>query len=175
PTDAPGALYSVESMGVIRNAFFVKKDTTWRYTGIDSFKGLRFGVIAGYVYDDDGPIDKYIKNGSEPEVQVMNGDEALERNIQKLMAGRIDTLVEGDDVMAFNMKKLGVAADEIINAGAADVEKSLFIAFAPNKDSTKKYAQMWNEGIVKLRASGELKKILDRYSVKDWKQPEILK
>ncbi|NTV29169.1 MAG: transporter substrate-binding domain-containing protein [Candidatus Omnitrophica bacterium] len=167
--DAPDALYPAESMGVILNAFFVKKDSTWKYSGVDSLKTIKLGVIDGYPYDDDGAIDKYIKAGADPEVQVMTGDGSLERNIKKLQAGRLDAVVENEIVMEATLKNMGIAAGEIVNAGKADEQKDLFVAFTPNKDTTKKYSQLWDEGIKKLRESGELKKILDRYSVKDWR------
>ncbi len=168
-SDAPEALYPAESMGVVRNAFFVKKDSAWKYAGIDSLKTIKLGVIDGYPYDDDGAIDKYIKAGADPEVQVMTGDGSLERNIKKLQAGRIDTLIENETVLAATLKSMGVSADEIINAGSADVPKDLFVAFTPKKEAAKKYGQIWDEGIKKIRASGDLAKILARYSVSDWK------
>ncbi len=168
-SDAPEALYPAESMGVVRNAFFVKKGTAWTYAGPDSLKAIKLAVIDGYPYDDDGVVDKYIKAGADPEVQVMTGDGSLERNIKKLQAGRVDALVENELVLVATLKGLGIDSQEIVNAGKADEPKDLFLAFTPKKETTQKYAQIWDEGIKKLRASGELKKILDRYSVTDWR------
>jgi polar amino acid transport system substrate-binding protein len=169
--DAPNALFAAETMGTVKNMFWVSKGGIWQYSGADSLRSVRLGVIAGYTYDDGGPIDAYIKKASDPEVQVMTGDGALERNIKKLQAGRIDTFIENEITVLDTLKQMGLAADELAAAGKADEIKDLFLAFTPNKEETKKYAQIWDDGVKQLRASGELKKILDRYSVNDWKQP----
>jgi polar amino acid transport system substrate-binding protein len=168
-SDAPACLYPSESMGTINNIFLVKKGSPWKFSGVDSLKKIKLAVIDGYSYDDNGAIDTYIKAGADPDVQVMTGDGSLERNIKKLQAGRVDAVIENDIVVTATLKQMGVEPVEFDNAGQANASKDLFVAFAPGKDNTKQYAAQWDEGIKKLRASGELQKITDRYSVKDWK------
>ena len=58
---------------------------------------------------------------------------------------------------------------EIVSAGDVDHMDEIFMAFSPAKDSSKKYSQIFDEGLVELRKSGKLQEILDRYGVKDWK------
>ncbi|MEI8012112.1 MAG: transporter substrate-binding domain-containing protein [Candidatus Omnitrophota bacterium] len=166
--DAPKCVYPAEAMGAINNIFLVKKGSAWKYAGVSSLKGVKLGVIDGYSYDDGADIDKYIASKAA-DVEIMTGDGSLDRNLKKLQAGRLDTVLENDIVITATLKTLGLDPAGFENAGAANSSKDLFVAFAPGNEKTKQYAAQWDEGIKKLRASGELRKILDRYSVQDWK------
>lgn len=44
-----------------------------------------------------------------------------------------------------------------------------YIACSPAKESSKVLMKLVDEGTDKLRQSGELQKILDKYGLKDWK------
>lgn len=168
-TDAPGCVFPSEPIGMMANRFFVVKGSSWAFQNADSLKSIKLGCIDGYAYDE-AEIDAYIESASAPAVQITTGDGALEKNIQKLQAGRIDAIIECDPVMQFTMNKMGVAADAIVVAGnPAGKNSPLYVAFTPTKETSKKYAEQFSEGLNKLRALGELKKILDRYQQTDWK------
>ena len=168
-TDAPGCVFPSEPIGIMVNHFYVLKGSAWAFQGVDSLKSIKLGCIEGYAYDE-AEIDGYIKSASAPAVQAATGDGALEKNIQKLQASRIDALIEYDPVIKFTMNKMGVAADAIVIAGnPAGKNSPLYVAFTPGKEISKKYAEQFSEGLAKLRSSGELITILDRYQQIDWK------
>ncbi|MBF0521425.1 MAG: transporter substrate-binding domain-containing protein [Candidatus Omnitrophica bacterium] len=169
--DCPSCLFPTESIGKIQQTFYVKKGNPWKFAGLESLKGQRLGVVDGYSYDK-GDLDGYIKKGDLPDVQKATGDNALPLNIKKLLSGRLDIVVEENQVMKMNLTDLGLSDDSIAPAGMVSEASDIFVAFAPGKDSSKKYMEIWNSGLRKLRASGKLAEILARYGLTDWKSSE---
>ena len=160
-----------EPEGKMQNAFFVAKGNAWRYAGPDSLKGQRVGVISGYTYGGD--VDPYLEANKDNEdaVQSISDDNALELNVNKLKAGRLDVIIE--DVAVFNnkVKELGMEGD-FEQAGLLtekEEDQQVFMAFSPDGAHSKDLAKIITDGVRELRTSGELQKILDKYGVKDWK------
>lgn len=165
--DAPDFVYPGEALGISGSIFAVRKGDTWKYTGIPSLAGHAVGVIQDYSYDDD--FDKYVETNAKDsaKVQVAAGESALETNIKKLEAKRVDAIVEDHSVLNYALSQMG-------KAGAFDVagelgDSEVFIAFSPAKKESAEYAKILTDGLKKLRETGELKKILAKYGLEDWK------
>jgi len=45
----------------------------------------------------------------------------------------------------------------------------IYIAFSPKNPNSKKYAKILSDGMLEIKRSGELQKILDKYSIKSKK------
>lgn len=167
--DAPDFIFPKLSQGKIRNAFFVEKDSKWKYTGKDSLKTISLGVIADYSYNEE--IDAYIKeNAKNPRlVQIVAGDKALNNNVLKLLEGRIHALLEDESVMNNYLSDF-TEASSIRIAGYLPETRSdnIYIAFSPKEPKAKEYAEILATETKKMRKNGELKKILVRYGVLDW-------
>ena len=163
-SDAPDFIFPSVALCKQRMFFFVKKGNPWRYAGVDSLAPVKLGVISGYTYVDD--IDVYIEanKDNEDRVQSVQDDNALELNLKKLAAGRIDTLIEDAAVFNSKAKALGIA-DQFESAGLAGPEDECYIAFTPAKPSSAKYAELLAAGIKEMTASGELQKLLDKYGI----------
>jgi polar amino acid transport system substrate-binding protein len=89
-------------------------------------------------------------------------------NLSKLLANRITIILEDAIVVGFVSRSLGLEK-RIRAAGAIEPRNRVGIAFAA-KPTASRYARILSEGILKLRRTGELKTILDRYRVEDWKK-----
>lgn len=164
--DAPDFVFPEQSLGTDQSFFYVKPTDSWRYQNQDSLKGRHIGLIGGYAYDED--FTKYVEgHKGEIDIQTVNADNALEQNVKKLLAGRIDTLVESPPVLTAKLAEMKLDG-KLIEAGAMTEPKPMYIACSPAKPSSKTYVKLLDEGITKLRASGELAKILARYGLKDW-------
>jgi polar amino acid transport system substrate-binding protein len=171
PTDCPGAILPELPIGSMRNIFYVKKGTAWRFKGIKSLKSIRLGVTSGYTYDTDGPLDAYIKQGTAPAVQFGAGDAPLVDNISKLRKGEIDTVIDDASVMLWTLKQLRVPTGEVHSAGALVKEGSpLYVAFTAKKPASTARAEQLSAKVRKLRESGELTKLLALYDLDDWKR-----
>jgi polar amino acid transport system substrate-binding protein len=168
-SDAPDFVFPEKSLGASQNVFFVKKGSTWRYNGIESLKKVKLGVSQGYAYSED--LDKYIMtNKGKPAVSVASGDTPLQVNIDKLMKGEIDVFIEDPSVYGNFcgsnglLKVLGATQA----AGTDGPPEKIYIAFSPANPKSKEYAFALSAGIDKMRKTGELKKILNKYYIKDW-------
>jgi polar amino acid transport system substrate-binding protein len=98
----------------------------------------------------------------------VSGDDPIYQNIMKLLAGRFDTLIAGENVMTYKIKEMGVVG-EVINVGVTDISANLYIAFSPVNKKSEKYAEIFSKGIRNLKKSGELDQLLDRYGLRYWK------
>ena len=163
-SDAPDFIFPSEPLCKQRMSFFVKKGNPWRYAGTDSLASVRLGIISGYTYFDE--VDAYIEanKNNEDRVQSVQDDNALELNLKKLAAGRIDTVIEDAAVFNNKAKALGIA-DQFETAGLAGPEDSCYIAFTPARPSSAKYAELLGAGIKEMTASGEMQKLLDKYGI----------
>jgi polar amino acid transport system substrate-binding protein len=127
------------------------------------------GAIRGYEYG--GRLTEQIHAyGEDPtRVQLLAGDDALEKNLRKLVAGRVDLVPEDSNRLHLVIRDLGLAdAIEILHEDEPDLH---YIAFSPANPKSPAYASILNEGVARLRASGRLRAILDRYGLEDWEQP----
>ncbi len=164
--DAPDFIFPDASWGSIESTFYVKNETSWRYTNMGSIKNIVIGSIGGYAYSEE--FDKYIEqNKGKGKVQVINANNALEQNIKKLLSGRIGAVIESHLVMEAKLKSMG-ATDKVKSAGILVKAESMYIACSPAKSTSKEYVKLFSEGIKELRTSGKLKDILDKYGLKDW-------
>lgn len=165
--DAEDFVFPLESFGTSENTFFVLGKSNWTYNGIGSLGKIKLGVIEGYAYSDE--LDAYIKtNKKNSKVVISRGEEALALLINKLQTGKIDVVVEDASVMLYALMKLGLPPGQIKAAGLPHDSQELYIAFAPGHPASKGYAQQFDDGIRKLRASGKLQQILARYNLTDW-------
>ena len=164
--DAPDFIFTQKTWGFIKPVFYVKKGKSWKFTGIDSLKHVRLGVIGSYAYSEE--LDKYVaQNKGSEKVQVVNADKALRQNIGKLLSNRLDVVVEFDLIMDAKLNELGYSQD-VIPAGELTSGEPLYLACGPNKPSSAKYVDMFSNGIIKMRENGTLQKILDKYGLADW-------
>ena len=161
---APDFIFPENEIGKSSAKFYVRKGNPWRFNGIKSLKKVKFGIVQDYDYSDE---KDYIRDNPD-KVDAVAGEDALERNIKKIMLGRIDVIEDNETVVQYTLKKLGLR-DQIIEAGTDKKPDYYFIAFSPKNPKSKKYAKILSDGIMKLRQTGKLGEILDKYGIKDWK------
>ncbi len=166
--DAPDFVFPASEQAICENRFFAMNDSPWIYTGLPSLDKIRIAVIDGYAY---GQIDKYIETYRiDPRrILISNGTSALSTNVDHLNERRVDAVVEESSVMTWFLQDKPYRK-EIREAGLVKREK-VYLAFSPSpkKTNSKRYAWFMTEGMKKLRASGELAKILSKYGHPDWK------
>jgi polar amino acid transport system substrate-binding protein len=164
--EAAQLVVPAEPIGLPRVGLFVRKDSGWRFSSVPALRKLRMGAIESYSYWDS--LDRYIADRAGAEVTVYKGDVSLTRAIADLDAGKIDVMPETASVFIWTLKELGRPPTDF-HLGYLHEGDPIFIAFTAKGDVGKRYAQILDAGIVELRRSGALKKLLDRYSLTDWK------
>ncbi len=164
-----------EPMGYDRSCFFVRKDSTWRYKHPRDVENIRLGVIQDYVYDADGPIDRMIakyRAKKDPRLEISYGKDALASSLRKLQAGRTDAVIENENVGRYTLSKLGLDDSLRMVGCATHYLGTLHLGVSLQLPEAASLVDTINTGVKRLRESGELHKILTRYSVTDW-QPVI--
>ena len=166
--DAPELVYGKNPLGRSSNTFAIRADDSFAYKDIASLNGKALGVINGYAYAEE--IDAYIeKNKADPKkIQAASGDDAMTTNFNKLVAKRIDLIVDDGNVLANQIvsQKLEGKA-KVIESPLESVD--VYLAFSPANPKSAEYVALLDKGIDDLRASGRLATILAKYGVKDWK------
>lgn len=167
PDEVPDFLFSEQMLGTDETHAFTLIDQEWEFTGVPAFAHVRLGVVGGYAYDDD-VVDRYIREQENTNlVQVMKGNQALEKNLRKLMSGRIDAVLASPAVMASTLKQLGFQ-NAVRDAGAIGTVTPLYIACSPQALQAERYLRLLDEYVTHARDSGELDAILRRYDLNDW-------
>lgn len=164
--DAPDFVFPQKAIGLSGTAFAINSGDSLIYTGTAALEEKRLGIINSYSYDED--LDAYIKaNKNNPSrIDAVSGDDALEKNFNKLIARRIDVLADDASVLLYKSDAMGLS-DKVtfIHSPRSD---PVYIAFAPKNPKAREYAELFEKGIDDLRATGKLKEILVRYGLKDW-------
>ncbi|WP_374078551.1 substrate-binding periplasmic protein [Bdellovibrio bacteriovorus] len=170
--DAPDFIFPQKSLGIIRNAYFTTKHSSWFYQGRHSLQNKRIGVINGYAYGDS--IDTLIQNRHKTFVPF-SGERPLNQMIKAIQNGRIDGFIENPVTLQFSLAEMNLPADTLKAVGWVDThDPFLFAGFSPNNPRSKLYAEMLSKGIDDLRRSGELRRILEKYKMADWDQPATI-
>lgn len=165
--EVPDYIFPDEEFGISENSFFIKKGKDWEFKGVDSLKSVKIGLIKGYAYGES--LDAFFELNKKNSDYV-HGKDPLLLNIKKLLAGRIDVIVEDRNVFAQKLKEMGIT-DKIVRAKSVkdQTDSRIYIAFTPKNKNSKEYAEIFTKGIRRLKKSGDLQKILDKYGLKYWK------
>ena len=163
--DTPGFIMPKENWGMDQTGVFTAANDTWAYTDTESLLSRKVGVIRGYDYDE--AIDGYIESRKDV-FKPMGGNDALTKNIRKLAANRLDTVIESVPVMQAKLRELGLEGQFKL-AGALTEPQPLYIACSPNNPNSQQLITKVDQVTQQLRESGELERIMQKYGLTDWK------
>jgi len=161
--DVPDFIFPEHAQGVVDNVFYTRKDSTWRYTGLDSLKEVKLGHISGYNYSKE--IDHYIATTYKESnmVQSVSGPSAFLHNLKKLRYKQIDTLIEDRYVIEHHYKQ--VNEENPFKVAGRLFIKDLFIGFSPKRKESQKYAKILSDGMKTIQENGVLDAILKKYGL----------
>lgn len=166
-SEAPGFVFPKQEVGNTSLVFFTHSSSNWKFSGVNSLKDVKIGIIQGYDYRPW--LLDYIRKTPGSAVEL-SGEDAVERNLKMLVLGRIDVIPPNYTSFVYRAKKLGLEGVVRLagkdNIGGA---RKLFIAFSPNLENSVSLAAIFDAGISALRKSGRLNKILHKYGLKDWR------
>lgn len=166
PETTPG-LWLSAPVGIDRTCFFTLTGRVWRFGSLADLDAVRIGVVQDYKYDADGPLDKRIATHGA-NVEVAFGNDALRSNFRKLLAGRMDVVVENENVGAFTLRQLGLGT-RVRNAGClGHYQGTLHFAVSRHRPDARRIVERIDRGVAELRRRGALATLLGRYGVDDW-------
>lgn len=164
PEEATGFVFPSEPQGRYTIGLFVRKDDPWRYDEASSLKGKEVGLIIDYAYGDD--IELQMERFAER--RYAGGAKALEQNIRTLLAGHLDMIVEDVNSFAYKATELGIG--DQFRLEKTFTEDNLYLALSPAKAHSHDIARALSNGMKRLRKSGELQSIMEKYGLQDWVQ-----
>jgi polar amino acid transport system substrate-binding protein len=165
PADAPDFTFPREPIGISNSGYAVRKGDPFRYTGVSALEGRVLGTVRSYAFS--GETGRYINAhaGDERRIEFVAGDDALQKNLSKLLAGRVDVVLDDDKVLRATIAALGL--DSQVRVVRAPIGKPLFIAFSPASPDRAALARAFDSGIENLRADGKLATLMARYHLQD--------
>lgn len=161
-TDAPRMLYPLEPLAFDGVALYALSDREVNYDGPETLRSLRVGVIGGYSYGAE--FDAWVAaNQDSPDVQVMQGSEALDKNVRKLLSGRLDVLVESPLVMQARLEAMNLES-RIRRVATVREAMPLFVACGSGRGA-REWLKVYDRGMTRLRENGRLADIYRRYGI----------
>ena len=158
-SDDPTLIFPQKPIEHVSYDFYALRKTNLHDASLATLSTKRIGAISGYGY---GTLDAWIKKqNSLGLVQNASGEDALQQNIMKLLAGRIDVLVESSTVMDYRLAQLDLG-DAIEHIGGKP-SGHVYLAFAPTSPHSKELAEQFDAGMTQLAKSGTLNTIYQRY------------
>jgi polar amino acid transport system substrate-binding protein len=164
-TDAPDFVFPQEMQAVSRNCFYTAPKDHWS-PAPDLEASLRdrtLGIANAYSYGPllDGYIESHRRDGR---VSVLSGDDLFKRNLDKMRAGHVDTVVEDHWVAAWVLQQSHMT-DEVRQAGCLP-PTSVYIAFSPaHPERSHRLASLLDETVRQMRLNGELDRLLAGYGI----------
>lgn len=135
--------------------FFKLKGKNIFYDRLEDLKGLKIGIVKGYV------------NTKEfDEADYLNKDAAKDdlTNFKKLVAGRLDMVV-ADKFVGLNLikKHMPDKAGQIEFIAKPLEEKNLFVCISNEVDNSEAKVKAFNEGLKQMKADGTIDNLLAEY------------
>lgn len=145
---------------------YTAADSSWQYDGLASLATQRLGVPTGYSFD--APMAQYLaSNQCSARVQMVADERPLRVLLERLQHDRIDAFIASEASLRFYLQGDPVFG-LIRKAGCLEYRQPFFVAAASSNVLTLRLIDELDKGIERLRDSGRLKIILDRYQVIDW-------
>jgi polar amino acid transport system substrate-binding protein len=165
--EAPELLYPSIEQGRSQGCFYAQHNSPWRYTGAASLAQVRLTLISGYLFGE--PLNSYLQQPHEDQqVEYVSGNKALLRIFQMIALGRTQATAE-DSMVATYLLQTSELKQRIGNVGCYPSHLDFYVGFAPHSPDSSARAKKLAETMIALRSTGELKKILARYGLSDWR------
>lgn len=144
-----GFVFGKEEIYSIPTVVWTRTNNRFSYAGLQSLKGKRIGLVAGYPFLDD------VKN---PDFEIDRTAPNDEVNIQKLLDGKVDAVID-------NLTRTGTAVVRMKAAGKIafckePFESSRFLV-AYNKTVPPEIVGKVDAALKAMRDGGVIKRILD--------------
>ncbi|HEX7644457.1 MAG TPA: transporter substrate-binding domain-containing protein [Burkholderiaceae bacterium] len=156
-----------EAIGFSSDCLFVGAGSKVRFNSVEDLNSLkRIGLASGYSYSNE--VDAWLKRpGNRDRIFVQKGENPAAINAKNLALGRLDGVIEDDHVMRHLLGKLGLERE--VSLAGCQKQTKIFVAFSPKLKNVQQVIKTFDDGVVALRESQQLAKILAKYGLSDWK------
>lgn len=165
PSEAPDLFFHQVPVSATTYCFYTNDQSSWNFTDIDALEGIQFVATSGYHYGDE--LMAYVERQRQKGVHLITGSNVPDRMIRMVLGGQYDALLDDSRLVSYVVSRNSYASP-LRQAGCLPLLQHGFLALSPALADARELAQRFDEGIRALRSTGELRRILDRYSVDDW-------
>jgi polar amino acid transport system substrate-binding protein len=156
-----------EPVGIASDCLYVAASNPLEYRNALDLDTLRkVAVVSGYSYAEGlGQWVTNPKNASR--IETGRGENPSEINLNNLVRGRIDGVIDDGSVLRMLSEKLNIA-DKVRLAGCTGKEP-IFVAFSPKAPDAAAMVSRLDREMAAMRKNGSLRALLKAYGQKDWK------
>lgn len=164
-SDAPRHARTARPWGVSENMLYGHIDRMPSVPDLDALRALRIGVVADYSYGDE--LDALLEEIEDRVTRIQASRRAFPQLVLRLATKQADVIIEDANVARVGLTELGMT--ETIRAIDVDFLEPdpVYVACTPNERG-RRFIALFDAGMEKARADGELQRILDKYSLSDW-------
>lgn len=167
--DAPDFVFPARAVGRDQPTFYTLSSNKWSYAGISSLSKKQLGVISGYTYED-AAFNTYVASAlDDGRALGMSGSNASALLLDLLTAGRVNVVVDSNLVVDYAIAQRQLK-NKVRAAGTLSEPVDFHMACTPANPHSADYVRQLDEGITRLRRSGELDRIMARYGLRDWEK-----
>ncbi len=167
PNDSEKLLMPKVPNAMPQGVFLVRKGETWRYKGVDSLKSIKLASFPGATWEEKD-VNHYLETTGSPAVQMIYGEDPLEVGIQMLLRERVDACLTEMNTARYYAAKIGLNLDRLMEIRGRLASTPHYISFSPKNPKSATYIRILDQGMKKLRKSGKLADILQKYGMTDW-------
>jgi polar amino acid transport system substrate-binding protein len=163
--EAPDLAFHREPLGMDSVKLYVRAADLWRFNSIGDIGRRSVAVISDYSYGDE--LDAWLADSrNATRIQMAYGADALEGNIRKLLAAQVDIVPESPMVMSSALARLNLERFVTV-AGLASPPAPFYVACTAGNPAAEIWLATLDEGLRRLRASGEWQQLLAEYGVNE--------
>lgn len=159
----PEAIFNAETVGDQEYCIYTLNTDNWTYSKPSDFDGRQVAYLSS---SGIGDLQHYFDNTDKVAVQTFpGGDDYVTQLFNFLKTQRTNSVIITSDVYGFSVKEK-IIDDSYRSAGCLG-HNYLHVALSPaDRDRSMLIADLLDAGIRKLRESGELNLILERYGLR---------
>jgi polar amino acid transport system substrate-binding protein len=160
--EAPDFVFPQLSIGSNRFCVYARENHNWSYDLPHDLADHKVVVVQSYDYGEQ--LSVWLDANTQ-QVDRLTGGDLVGRMIRMVHLGRVDVLIE-DEFMVnhyfrqhphLKLKKVGCESPVYT-----------YIGLTPSNPNSLRTAQIFDEGLLELRKSGELDTIMKSYGLHDW-------
>lgn len=161
PAEAPDLLFSKEAIARNRYCVYARPDSRWAYRQPADLAGKRTGMIRGYDY---GPRLNAWRDRQGARIELHSGDLVVPRMLDKVRLGRLDALVEDENVVDWLQDQQPLP----LRKAGCEASSWSYLAVSPHYPQARQLLDDFDHGMPQLRQSGKLAAIMADYGLKGW-------
>jgi len=141
--------------------FFTDADHSWSYDGTSSLERIRLGFLSNLSLP--GIMDYVAEKRGSDRIQPISDGQFMKKNFKKIDHGRLDALIDDQNVVFYYLKQEGIEPGTYRQAGCLDREP-IYLGLTPTRPKkSARLVAIYQKGLQAIRATGELEQILHRY------------